>query len=690
MDRSSSQIASLGHSASIGLTVLRRHGRRDEAGKVSATSHHQTNTELAFAIIQEGIVKIARSLIRSASAGLVGMLLLASSAWAEVPALQALVDSGTLPAMADRLPENPRVITPVESVGVYGGDLNLALKRGDGTHLLRLVGYEGLFSWDLDWKEMVPNLAEGYEVNTDATEYTIHLRKGVKWSDGSPFTSADIAFAYNDLLKNPEWLGSRPDFITVPEDTTIEVVDDWTYKVKLAKPNGLYIFQLTNVDGTQVAIFNKAYCSKFHPAYNPKANDEAVAAGLADWRALFEQNCAEMGGASRWMNPDRPVLEAWTVQSPPTATAESSIFVRNPYYFKVDTAGNQLPYLDRINFSISNEGSDMVLRAMNGQVDFQDRNINAPSQKPVYLENAEKGQFHLVDEVPANMNRMVMMFNQTVADPVLREIFVQKDFRIAMSLATDRQEIIDTIYVGQGEPFQAAPRPESKYYDEGYAKQYTEYDPDKANSMLDALGLDKRDGDGFRLRADGKRLSINVETFDTARPDWVDNLELIKAQWQKVGVDLLVKVIDRNLVDEHRLANLHEMQIWGGDGGLDVVADPHYYMVSSDESAWGVPWYYWFNDPSAAGAIEPPDSIKKQKALYEKLFQTPTAEGQDALMREILAIGKDDFYVMGVALSTNGYAVVKNNVHNVPASQPAAYSYPTPGPMQIAQIWKSE
>ncbi|MDO8360695.1 MAG: ABC transporter substrate-binding protein, partial [Devosia sp.] len=245
-------------------------------------------------------------------------------------------------------------------------------------------------------------------------------------------------------------------------------------------------------------------------------------------------------------------------------------------------------------------------------------------------------------------------------------------------------------YVGQGKPFQAAPRPESKYYDEAYATQYTEYDPDKAGAMLDALGLDKRDGEGFRLRPDGKRLSINVETFGTARPDWPDSLELVKAQWQKVGVDLLVKVVDRNLIDEHRRANLHDMQMWGGDGGLDVVADPHYYMVSSEESAFGVPWMYWFADPTSAGAMEPPDSVKKQHDLYDRLFQTPSAEEQDQLMNEILAIGKDNFYVMGISLSPKGYALVRNNVHNVAPSQPAAYTYPTPGPMQISQIYKTE
>jgi len=624
-------------------------------------------------------------------AGLCGVALTAVQVSAEVPSLQSLVDAGTLPPMAERLPVDPFVVTPIDSIGVYGGDLNLALKRGDGTHLLRLVGYEGLFSWDLAWQEMLPNLASGYEVNDDATEYTIHLREGVRWSDGSPFTTADIAFAYDDLLKNPEWLGARPDYIANPEDTEIEVIDDFTFKVHLAVPNGLYIFQLTNVDGTQIAIFNKAYCSQFHPDYNPRANDDAVAAGLADWRALIEQNCPEMGGANRWMNPDRPTLEAWVVQSPPDATAEFSIFTRNPYYFKVDTEGNQLPYLDRLNFSLSNEREDMILRAMNGEVDFQDRHINALTQKSVYLENAAIGGYHLVDQIPSAMNTMVLMFNQEVADPVLREIFTQRDFRVAMSFATDRQEIIDAVYVGVGQPYQAAPRPESRFYDEEYATQYLEYDPDRANQMLDALGLAERDGDGFRLRPDGSRLRINVETFDTARPDWVDQLEVIKQQWTRVGIELDVRVIDRNLVDEHREANLHEMQIWGGDGGLDVIADPRYYMVSSSESAFGVPWYNWlWNDPTAAGSIEPPASVQEQKALYDQLFQTPTPEGQDELMRQILAIGRDNFYVMGISLAPRGYAVVRDNVHNIPDEMPAAYTYPTPGPMQMGQIYKSE
>ena len=157
------------------------------------------------------------------------------------------------------------------------------------------------------------------------------------------------------------------------------------------------------------------------------------------------------------------------------------------------------------------------------------------------------------------MNIMVLMFNQTVVDPGLREIFVQKDFRVAMSLAIDRQEIIDAMLVGQGEPYQAAPRPESEYYDEAYAKQYTDYDPVKANALLDGIGLDKRDAEGFRLRADGQRLAILVETTDTIRAEWPDMLLLVKEQWQRVGVDLTVKVIDRNLVDEHRRANLHQL-----------------------------------------------------------------------------------------------------------------------------------
>ena len=632
-------------------------------------------------------MRLSRSLCRPALAGLMGLLFSNTMALAEVPMLQPLVDAGKLPAMADRLPENPFVITPIESVGKYGGDLNIAYKRDDELHLVRIDGYEGLFSWDLAWKEMLPNLAESYEANAEATEYTIHLRKGVKWSDGSPFTAADIVFAYDDLLKNSDWLGTRPDYIIHPEDTTIEQIDDTTFKVKLAKPNGLYIFQLTNVEGTQIALFNKAYCSQFHIKYNANADADAKAQGLTGWAALFELKCPEIYGGTRFANPDRPTLEPWVVKDPPSATAEFAVFDRNPYYFKVDTAGNQLPYLDHLKLLIGNDGETLVLHAMNGEVDYQDRRINAPTQKPLYLENADKMQFHLVDQIPSAMNTMVLMFNQTVTDPVMAEIVSHKDFRIAMSHAIDRQEIIDTLYVGQGEAWQAAPRPESKYYDEAYAKQYTEYDPDKANAMLDALGLTQRDADGFRLRSDGKRLTFNVET-NPIRPDWPDILALVKAQWVKVGVDLQVKEVDRDLIDEHRIANLHDMEMWGGDGGLDVLADPHYYMASSDASAFGVPWYNWLADHNAKNGIEPPDSVKKQWDLHDQLVQSPSVEQQDKLMNEILAIGKEDFYVMGISLPTMSYALVKNNVHNVPPAQPASFSYPTPGPMQMSQIYK--
>jgi peptide/nickel transport system substrate-binding protein len=269
------------------------------------------------------------------------------------------------------------------------------------------------------------------------------------------------------------------------------------------------------------------------------------------------------------------------------------------------------------------------------------------------------------------MNQMIIAFNLNHTDPVMRKIFQDKNFRIGMSYAINRKEIIDLVYVSQGEPWQAAPRKETPWYNETLAKQYTEYDVAKANEALDKV-LPQKDGEGFRLRPDGKRLSFQVEVQSVSK-EWQDAMNLISGYWKKVGIDGQVKVEDRSLLYTRKDANQHDAVVWGGDGGLkDGLIEARWYFPFSNESNYAEAWMTYFRNPSGAGAQtkpeEPPADVKKQMDLYNQIIGTGDEAKQIDLMKQIMAIAVDQFYAIGTVLPPNGYGIVKNNVGNVPKS----------------------
>ena len=389
----------------------------------------------------------------------------------EAPILADLVKAGKLPAVSERLPEHPRVITPVEQPGEYGGTWRSGMVGGsDRNWLFRMAGYEPLIAWDRDWTgTLVPNLAEEYSGNADATEFTFKLRKGLKWSDGQPFTSDDIGFFVTDLATNKDLFPSPPDWLVVGDKVgTFEKVDDLTFKIKFSQPYGLFPQRLASVYGVQIDMMAKHYCSQFMPAYNKDKLDGLIAAaGVKSWSELFIKRCGlDTEANERWQNPDRPVMEPWVIKQPYSNGATIVTLERNPYYHKVDTAGNQLPYIDKLQVSVNADDQTLVLKAVNGEIDYQDRHINKNSNRAVFLDSAKTGDYRLVDEKNADMNTAIIALNLNSKDPVKHEVFNNKDFRIGLSYAIDRKAIIDSVYLGQGEPWQGGPRKESPYYNE--------------------------------------------------------------------------------------------------------------------------------------------------------------------------------------------------------------------------------
>jgi peptide/nickel transport system substrate-binding protein len=626
-----------------------------------------------------------QGLVRAVMGSLVMMLLtvilgfvfnpaFAQTDYNEAPMLGQRVAVGELPPVHERLPENPVVVPVVERIGEYGGTWRTALIGGaDHFWMNRTIGYETLVRWDPTWTELVPNIAESYEVSEDATEFTFHLRRGIRWSDGHPFTAGDIMFWYEDVFLNESLTPVYPLWLTSDgEPVTVEKIDDYTVVFTFSAPNGFFLQQIASKDGVAPNIYPRHYLEQFHPTYNPDGIDALVReAGLPDWINLFENR----GGVTEWQfNAERPVLHGWVILND-YGTGTRLVAERNPYFWKVDPEGNQLPYIDRVVFDYLSSPEVLLLRAMNGEIDMMDRRLGTPGNRPVLVDNMEHGDYRLLNVTHSNMNVMLIHLNMNHNDPVKREIFQNKDFRIGLSHAINRQELIDLIYVGQGEPWQAAPHRETPIFNEQLAKQYTEYDVDLANEHLDRAGYAERDSQGFRLGPDGNRISFAVQVVAVAT-DHVDLLELIRMYWQEVGVDMQVRVIDRDFFYVNTDANEFDAQVWKGDGGMaDALIWPQEYAPvdsSVDGARYATRWARWFNDQP--GGEEPPDVVKQQMDLYNQLRSVADEQRQFELMAQILEIAADQFYSIGIALpgDHDRYNVVRNNFRNVPEEMPAS------------------
>ena len=348
---------------------------------------------------------------------------------------------------------------------------------------------------------------------------------------------------------------------------------------------------------------------------------------MENWAGLFRLRCGEVEAPNRWANEDRPTLDPWVVVGDGyTAGATQVVMERNPYFWQVDTAGNQLPYVDTVEMGVAQDNQTLILEAVAGNIDMQRRRISNLSNKPIFSEAAERAGFKLYELDSSDSNAMVIHFNHTHKDPVMRGLLRDKNVRIALSLAIDRDEIIDIVYQGVGEPWQIGPRPSHVLYNEQLGRQHTEYDPDRANELLDAAGLDRRDEDGYRLLPDGRRFAFNVNYTGIERPDWGDALEIVKEQWTEIGVELNATSVERSIYYSRGEANLHDFMVWGAPGGLDPTLSPRDVVAVHPQASWyGIPWARWYLSGGADGE-EPTDSMKRRFELYDRFKKEPDQE----------------------------------------------------------------
>jgi peptide/nickel transport system substrate-binding protein len=545
----------------------------------------------------------------------------------------------------------------------------------------RRIVYDPLVRWSPDYK-ILPNLATKWEVSDDGKVYTFHLVKGVRWSDGEPFTADDILFYIDDILQNKELTPSLPKWIA-PTDAPPKVtkLDDYAVRFEFEKPYGLFLQQLACPQGMSLVTHPKHYLKKFLPKYAKAEELEALIKEhkAHSWVKLF-QDVSDVHRA-QFVSTKLPSLCAWITTVP--APAKRFVMERNPYYWKVDTEGKQLPYIDKIVHDLQAEAQTIVLKAIAGEIDMQGRNLGGMQNSVLLLASAGDGKYRLVPKISTASVGLLMAPNLNHKDPAMRQILSDPRFRKALSHAVNRHEINKIVYRGKGVSRQAAPLKESPFFSESYEKAYLDYDPGKAAALLDQMGL-KLGTDGKRRRPDGKPLQISLDVLVRIQ-SWVDTAEILASNFKSIGIDTEVKSEAPELFRQRTQNAEHDIALWPGDGGMECLLEPRWYFPYSSETLNAPLYAQWFQSDGKKGE-EPPPAIKQMMDTYSQILVTVSEEKQKELFAKIIKSNEENLWVVGLVHDPPDYYVVSKNMFNVPKKDYQSWIYPNPGPIHPEQF----
>lgn len=597
-----------------------------------------------------------------------------------------------LPPAAKRIPTDALVVLPYDDCGQYGGTLRgLSNATEAGTSDLLSIRHVNLFRYSDDLKTIVPNVAKSWEYNSDFTKLTVTLRKGHKWSDGEPFTSADIAFWYNDLILNKNiFPKTATSWLFDGEPMTIDTPDDTTVVFNFPVPNPTMVIKLAT--SYEQPFQPRHFFEKMHGTYNPDAGKLAQKRGFESWGDLVNNYY----GGSDWKDVPSPLLKG--TDSVVVPTLESHIVIEetskgrklkaNPYFFQIDSAGNQLPYIDFIDERYIADKEVRNLKIASGEVDYKTQSLFLEDFS-YFKENEGNGNYRV--ELSSGLGTgSYYSFNTTVEDKNKREFFANPRFSEAMSMALNREEINELVYLGQGEPMAGTLfEPLTvDFIDEGLRKYATEYAPKRAAAILDDLGLVDRNGDGLRDLKNGETMIVRLLYSNQGSP--VRLHELAAGYWTDIGVRVDLREVTS---DEYR-----EL---GSKDGLDIAAwngaSIPYVSVSQDntyivppfgtyfEPVTGFGWAQWKQSNGAEG-VEPPADIKKLWDLGPQFLQQAPGSTEGAKVgREIAEIYTKNFIRLGVIGNVSAPVIKHNRIKNIPTFSVASYDYYRTYPFRAPQ-----
>lgn len=579
---------------------------------------------------------------------------------------RAEVERGDLPPVSERLPDLPLIVdllTKGREPGVAGGTLRTMVSRSKDIRQMVVYGYARLVGYDQGYN-LVPDVLLDYE-NEGNRKFTFHLRPGHKWSDGAPFTSVDFEYYWKYIVNNAELTpggpselllaNGKPPRVSFPDAVT--VIYEWDY------PNPQFLRALAQANPP--FIYRPAhYLKQFHADFADEADLMAKMREkrVRSWAALHNR----VDNMYQFDNPQLPTLQPWITASAQAGTR--SLFVRNPCYHRMDSFGVQLPYIDIVEMSIV-AGGLIAAKTNAGEVDLQARGLSFRDISILKKGEMDGAEYHTNLWANGTASQIAIYPNLNFNDPVWREVLRDVRVRRALSMAIDRRMINRALYFGLAKEGGMTVLARSPFFEPKNLVAWALYDPALANQLLDEAGLSERRADGIRLLPDGRPMELVIETAGE-RQEVENALQIITDTWRDVGVKLVMRPLDRDILRNRVYTGVTMASVWfGWDNGIPTAETPPDYLAPRQQEFLAWPkWGQYFQTHGGSG--EAPDMPEAQRLmeLSHEWEQASTSEARGAIWREMLKIHADQVYGIGILSEAPQPVVVSNKLRNVPVS----------------------